>query len=122
MNKKLKKIIKKLFGISKPTSEDLLNELRARGAEIGTDVLVYGVENTMIDKQNPYLLKIGNHVRIAEGTKVLTHDYAWSVLKHYSADEIQPGAIFGAQGAVEIGSCVFICRYTCLHPQEVRPA
>lgn len=108
MNKRIKKIIKKLFGVGKPTSEDLLNDLRRRGADIGTDVLIYGVEKTMIDKQNPYLLKIGSHVRIAEGTKVLTHDYAWSVLKHYSSEDIQPGAIFGAQGAVEIGSCVFI--------------
>ena len=108
MNRKLKKIVRRLFGVSKPTSEDLINDLRKRGAEIGTDVVVYGVENTMLDKQNPYLLKIGNHVRIAEGTKVLTHDYAWSVLKHYSSGDIRPGAVLGAQGAVEIGSCVFI--------------
>ena len=28
------------------------------------------------------MISIGNHVRITEGVKILTHDYSWSVLKN----------------------------------------
>lgn len=90
------------------TSEELLDNLRKHGADIGKDVLVYSTNRTMIDASSPFLLKIGDHVRIAEGVKILTHDYAWSVLKRYSSDTACEGRIFGAQSAVEIGSNVFI--------------
>lgn len=104
----LKTILKSLLGKDKFTSDALLDDLREKGAEIGNDVIVYGVSHTMIDRSSPWLLKIGSHVRIAEGTRILTHDYAWSVLKHYTPEVSLPGAIFGAQSAVEIGDCVFI--------------
>ena len=51
---------------------------------------------------------LGNHVRIAGGAKILTHDFAWSVLKHYAPEGKNPGAVIGAQSPVEIGNCVFI--------------
>ena len=101
-------IVKKLRNGKKNKSEDLICYLRSHGAEIGEDVFVYDVTNTMLDKSAPWLLKIGNHVRIAGGTKILTHDYSWSVLKHYAPEGIQPGAVIGAQSPVEIGDCVFI--------------
>lgn len=104
----MKKILKKLLGIRKTTSEELLNTLRKKGAVIGDDVLIYSTSTTMIDQSTPYLLTIGSHVRIAAGVRILTHDYAWSVLKHYAPEGVQPGAVLGAQSAVEIGSCVFI--------------
>lgn len=28
------------------------------------------------------MITIGDHVRITEGVKILTHDYSWSVLKN----------------------------------------
>ena len=48
------------------------------------------------------MITIGNHVRITEGVKILTHDYAWAVLK------TETGAILGASGTVKIGDNVFI--------------
>ena len=48
------------------------------------------------------MISIGNHVRITEGVKILTHDYSWSVLKNYR------GGVFGASGTVEIGDNVFM--------------
>lgn len=57
---------------------------------------------TLIDEQYPWMISIGNHVRITEGVKILTHDYSWSVLKNYR------GGVFGASGTVEIGDNVFI--------------
>lgn len=82
-----------------------LQQLRDKGAEIGEDVWVYAPANTLIDSTAPWLLTIGDHVRIGEGVKILTHDYAWSVLKRSGPE---PGAVLGAQSPVKIGSCVFI--------------
>lgn len=79
-----------------------MENLRKKGARIGTDVMVYSTGKTLIDASSPWLLTIGDHVRIAEGVKILTHDYAWSVLKAGT------GAVLGAQSPVDIGSNVFI--------------
>lgn len=99
---KLKYLIKKIRKKENASSEDLLNYLRKKGAQIGEDVLVYDPQNTVIDKTNPWLLTIGDHVRITSGVTILTHDYAWSVLKRCT------GGIMGAQSPVTIGSNVFI--------------
>lgn len=104
----LKTFIRRKILKSKITSDDLLQNLRNGGAQIGKDVLVYSTGKTLIDSSNPFLLKIGDHVRIAEGVKILTHDYAWSVLKRYNDEQIQPGNVLGAQSPVEIGSNIFI--------------
>lgn len=104
----LKRLIKDKILKNKNSSEELLDRLRQGGAQIGTDVWVYSTNNTILDSQAPYLLKIGDYVRIADGVKILTHDYSWSVLKCYSSAEIDAGAVLGAQSAVEIGSNVFI--------------
>lgn len=103
-----KNFIKTRILKTKVTSEELLDSLRRRGARIGEDVIVYATGRTMIDGSSPWLLTIGDHVRIAEGVKILTHDYAWSVLKCYDGENICPGAVLGAQSPVEIGSHVFI--------------
>lgn len=104
----IKKLIRRLIYKENASSETLVKWLREHGAEIGDDVTVYAPNKTVIDKQNPYLLKIGDHVRITEGVKILTHDYSWSVLKCLSAEGIEPGAVLGSQRPVEIGSNVFI--------------
>ena len=93
---------------TKLTSDEVLEKLRKGGAQIGRDVYIYSTGKTLIDSCAPYLLTIGEHVRIAEGVKILNHDYAWSVLKGYSSQEIMPGNILGARSFVEIGSNVFI--------------
>lgn len=101
----LQSLRKKFRGKKHTRSAELLQSLRDKGAQIGNDVLVYSVTDTVIDGTAPWLLTIGDCVRIAAGVKILTHDYAWSVLKH--AQE-KPGAIYGAQSPVTIGSNVFI--------------
>ncbi len=98
-------ILRKLLGRGKMSSCELLQYLRNKGAKIGEDVRVFSVSRTLIDATNPWLLSIGDHVQIAEGVKILTHDYAWSVLKCYGEE---PGAVIGAQSPVTIGSNVFI--------------
>lgn len=104
----LKNFIRKLIYKENASSESLQSYLKSKGAQIGKDVTIYAPNKTVIDKTAPYLLKIGDHVRITEGVKILTHDYSWSVLKCYSSDNISEGEILGAQSAVEIGNNVFI--------------
>ena len=101
------KRLRRLFKREK-TSADMLNELRRKGAVIGEDVHIYAPNHTRIDQTSPFLLKIGSHVRITEGVVILTHDYAWSVLKCCKPEQGCSGAILGAQSPVEIGNHVFI--------------
>ena len=104
----LKQFIRIKILKTKVTSKDFLENLRKRGAKIGRDVYIYSTSKTLIDSTCAHLLTIGDHVRIAEGVKILTHDYSWSVLKRYSSENIVPGKILGAQSATEIGNNVFI--------------
>lgn len=98
----LKKVLKKAVYGAKSDSESYVEHLKAIGMKIGDDCIVYVPTKTLIDEQYPWMISIGNHVRITEGVKILTHDYSWSVLKNYR------GGVFGASGIVEIGDNVFI--------------
>lgn len=104
----LKNLIRRIIYKEDASSETLVRYLREHGAQIGSGVIIYAPNKTLIDKTTPWLLKMGDHVRIAEGVKILTHDYSWSVLKRYSCQSVAPGEILGAQSAVEIGNNVFI--------------
>lgn len=104
----IRNIVRKCVYKENASSEGLINYLRLRGAKIGENVVVYAPDKTLIDKTAPWLLEIGDRVRITEGVKILTHDYSWSVLKCLDSEEILPGQILGAQSAVVIGSNVFI--------------
>ena len=98
----IKQVLKKaVYGV-KSDSESYVEHLKAIGMEIGDDCVVYVPTKTLIDEQYPWMISIGNHVRITEGVKILAHDYSWSVLKNYR------GGVFGASGTVEIGDNVFI--------------
>lgn len=90
------------------SAQEMLDDLRRKGAKIGENVHVFSPSTTIIDATTPYMLAIGDYVNITAGVKILTHDYAWSVLKGYSSDMVQPGAVLGAISPVEIGSHVFI--------------
>ena len=77
----IKEKIKKLVFGKRYSSETYIKYLRKIGVQIGKDVDIYVPSKTLIDEQYPWMITIGNHVRITEGVKILTHDYAWSVLK-----------------------------------------
>ncbi len=104
----IRRVFKKLVYKENATSEDLVNYLRSRGARIGQRVKFYVPNKTLIDKTAPFLLTIGDDVRITEGVKILTHDYSWSVLKRFSSSTISEGRILGSQAPVKIGNNVFI--------------
>lgn len=98
----IKERFKRIIQGKRYSSQTYVEYLRNIGVSIGEDVTIYVPTKTLIDEQYPWMITIGNHVRITEGVKILTHDYSWSVLKNYS------GAIFGASGTVNIGDNVFI--------------
>ena len=98
----MKKLIRNLILGEKADSAKFTAWLRKKGVQIGEDVRFYSPSNTMVDVTAPWLLSIGNHVCITHGVVILTHDYAWSVLK--SLD----GSVLGAQSPVHIGNHVFI--------------
>ena len=97
-----KSIVRKAAYGYKAESSSYIQHLRSIGMKIGDDCIIYAPTKTLIDEQYPWMITIGDHVRITEGVKILTHDYSWSVLKNYQ------GCVFGASGVVEIGDNVFI--------------
>lgn len=105
---KLRRWIRKWKLKERASSEDYVAFLRSKGAQIGSDVHIYAPSKVLLDATNPWLLTIGDHVRITEGVKVLTHDYSWSVLKSCTDERVCPGGVLGAQSPVKIGNNVFI--------------
>lgn len=102
-----KKTINKIRFKQKSSSEEFVNYLMNKGVQIGEDVIFYSPLNTLVDEQYPWQITIGNHVRITEGVKILTHDFSWSVLKEIDCG-YGKGTILGASGKVNIGNNVFI--------------
>lgn len=98
---KIKNILRKVVYGYKADSLSYIKHLKSIGMEIGSDCIVYAPTKTLIDEQYPWMITIGDHVRITEGVKILTHDYSWSVLKNI-------GGVLGASGIVKIGNNVFI--------------
>lgn len=76
--------------------------LRRKGVKIGTACVFYNPKKTLVDLTRPYLLEIGNCVKIAEGCTILTHGFEWCVLREVY------GRPFGGCAKVTIGDNVFI--------------
>lgn len=98
----LRELIRKVIYGHKANSELYIEHLRKIGVQVGEDVTIYTPTKTTIDECYPWLITIGNHVKITQGVIILNHDYSWSVLKGVS------GSILGASGKVTIGDNVFI--------------
>lgn len=99
----LKDLIKKIVYGPKADSRSYITHLRKLGMSIGKDVIIYAPTKTLIDESYPWLITIGDNVKVAQGAIILVHDYSWSVLKiRYN------GVILGASGKINIGNNVFI--------------
>ena len=110
MKHNIKYIMKKFLYQVRATSSSYIQYLRKKGVQIGEDCIIYSPRNCFIDTQYPWMITIGNHVRLTHGVIILTHDFSWSVLKKLPT-KLQgnvPGAIFGSSGNVNIGNNVFI--------------
>lgn len=82
--------------------EDFNNILRREGISIGKGTIFYGPNTQTIDRQRPWMLKIGEYCKITKGCTILTHDYSRSVLRRAYHD------IVCEAGMTVIGDNVFI--------------
>lgn len=98
----IKELIKRIVLKEKYDSETFIKYLRKVGVKIGDNCTVFVPSKTLIDTQNPFMIKIGNNVKITEGVKILTHDFAWSV-----SSDID-GIVTGSVEGIEVGNNVFI--------------
>ena len=78
------------------SKEQKINYLRKKGIKIGQNCEIH----TMSFSTEPYLVEIGNRVRIASGTHFITHDGSIMCFR----DELKGGLY----GKIKIGNNVFI--------------
>lgn len=104
----IKKIIKKIIYRERASSKNYINYLKKKGVNIGEDCIFYSPQDSFVDVQYPWMISIGNHVRITKGVMLITHDFSWSVLKKISTKEHMSGMILGASGKITIGDNVII--------------
>ncbi len=76
--------------------------LVASGISVGEGTIFYDPNSMSIDRERPWMVKIGKYCKITKGTIILTHDYSRSVLRRAY------GEIIGEAGTTEIGDNVFI--------------
>lgn len=75
-------LIKKIKNkIHAQTSEEYIAELKSKGVSIGGGTIVWDPSRTTIDASRPWMLKIGEYVKITSGVVILCHDYSLSVLR-----------------------------------------
>ena len=98
----IKDLCRRLIFGNKASSSAYIKYLRSIGMQIGMDTTIYVPTKTQIDTTRPWLITIGNNVKITEGVTILTHGFDWSVLKGVY------GEIIGSSGGVSIGDNVFI--------------
>jgi len=83
--------------LKKASDKRKINYLRRQGMKIGQNCHI----NTMSFSTEPYLIEIGDHVAIAAGTEIITHDGAIWCFR----EEIANADVFGK---IIIGNNVFI--------------
>lgn len=81
---------------------DFNHVLQEAGIEVGKHTIFYDPLSMTIDRQSPWLLKIGDYCKITHGVVMLTHDYSRSVIRRAYGD------IIGEAGLTSIGDNVFI--------------
>jgi acetyltransferase-like isoleucine patch superfamily enzyme len=97
-----------LIFLRKASNNVKIKFLRRQGMKIGENCLI----NTVAFSTEPYLIEIGNHVAIANGTEIITHDGAIWCFR----EELQNADIFGR---IKIGNNVFIGNNCTILPNTV---
>lgn len=76
----MKRLIKKILGKEKFTSEQYMDYLRKNGCKVGDGTYFYNPDSTIIDHRYLHCIEIGKDCSITRGVKILAHDYSYSVL------------------------------------------
>ena len=63
--------------------KDIISYLREKGVKIGSECEIYSVDSF---GSEPYLIEIGNHVRITSGVRLITHDGGVWVIRHMAPE------------------------------------
>lgn len=101
----MRNLIRRIMLREKADSQSFVSYLRKRGVAVGENVTFYSPRHTLVDMTCPWLIEIGDNVKITHGVIIITHDYSWAVLKRFQRSK---GAVLGAQSPVVIGNNVFI--------------
>ena len=97
-----------LLLLKKASNKVKIKYLRKQGMKIGENCLI----NTVAFSTEPYLIEIGNHVAIANGTEIITHDGAIWCFR----EELGYADVFGK---IKIGNNVFIGNNCTILPNTV---
>ena len=98
----IKRILRKIIFREKASTDSYIAYLRKKGMRIGDRTVIYNPKSVVIDETRPWMIQIGDDVKIAHGVILLTHGFDWSVLKGVY------GEVLGSCGKVTIGNNVFI--------------
>lgn len=99
---KVKKIVQKLVYKNRADSDTYIAYLRSMGMTIGERVSIYEPRTVYMDITRPFMIEIGNDVKITRGVTMLTHGYDWCVLAGLN------DIVLGSAGGITIGNNVFI--------------
>lgn len=99
---KLMKMVVKYFPRLIPSPYFYTKILQMEGISIGNHTIIYDPNSQTIDRERPWMLKIGDYCKITKGCTILTHDYSRSVMR------MVDGQIIGEAGITTIGNNVFI--------------
>ena len=98
----IKALLMKVIYGDRADSDSYVKYLRKKGMRIGERTTVYNPRSSVIDETRPWLVEIGDDVKLTHGVIILTHGYDWSVFK------VRDGEVFGSAGKVTIGNNVFV--------------
>lgn len=84
--------------------ETYLNYLRKKGVRIGKKCTMGPTKTVVIDCSRPYLIEIGDNVRLNYGLTLMTHDFTTMVFKNYYGDFLP------SSGKIKIGNNVYFGR------------
>jgi len=87
---------------SRVSNDEYCKLLRSQGIAVGKNTIFYQPETVEIDKQRPWMVKIGEYCKITRGVIILQHDYSRSVLRRAYGD------IVAESKKTTIGNNVFI--------------
>lgn len=100
-------------------ADKYLNYLRKKGVRIGTGCEIYRSVNF---GSEPYLISIGNHVRINSGVQLVTHDGGYWVLREKKGGGFSDAEAFGTiriGDNVHVGTNAMIMPGVCIGENSV---
>ena len=98
----IRDIIRKVILGHQANSDLYINYLKKIGVTIGERVTIFEPRKVYIDETRPFLISIGDDVKITNGVTILTHGYDWNVLEGVY------NKVLGSAGKVTIGNNVII--------------